>query len=150
MQSPEPCAPTCWESRVQRQLKKAGMRATRHRLLLASLLFRGEDRHVTVEELHEEAERIGISVSLATVYNTLNQFTHAGLVRLLAVEAPKAHFDTNTSNHHHFFIEDENRMVDIPGGLTVGKVPVPPEGMEIVNVDVVIRVRRCPSPSAES
>lgn len=141
MQSTESREPICWVSRVQRQLKTAGLRPTRQRLLLASLLFRGQDRHVTAEELHEEADRLGISVSLATVYNTLNQFTQAGLLRLLAIEEPKAHFDTNTRDHHHFFIEGENRMVDIPGSLKVGEIPQPPGGMEIVNIDVVVRVR---------
>ncbi|MEO3997841.1 iron response transcriptional regulator IrrA [Mesorhizobium sp. CAU 1732] len=136
----EPHTAICWVSRVQRELKHAGLRPTRQRLLLASLLFRGGDRHVTAEALHLEAERLGISVSLATVYNTLHQFTEAGLLRALAVEATKAYFDTNVSDHHHFFIEGENRIVDIPEGVVVGEVP-PPDGMEIVNIDVVIRIR---------
>lgn len=137
----EPHTAICWVSRVQRELKHAGLRPTRQRLLLASLLFRGSDRHVTAEALHLEAERLGISVSLATVYNTLHQFTEAGLLRALAVEASKAYFDTNVSDHHHFFIEGENRIVDIPEGVVVGEVPSPPDGMEIVNIDVVIRIR---------
>jgi len=132
----------CWASKVQRDLKKSGMRPTRQRLLLASLLFRTGDRHVTAEQLHQEAECLGISISLATVYNTLNQFTEAGLLRLIAVEASKGYFDTNTSDHHHFFIEEENRLVDIPDGLTVLNVPVPPPGTEITNIDVMVRIRR--------
>lgn len=135
--------PICWASRVQRDLKAAGLRPTRQRLLLASLLFRAGDRHVTAEDLYGEALELGIRISLATVYNTLHQFTQAGMLRALAVEASKAYFDTNTSDHHHFFVEDDNRIVDIPDGLlTVGNVPAPPDGMEIANVDVIVRVRR--------
>lgn len=136
------CLAPCWASRLQRQLGAAGLRPTRQRLLLASLLFRGSDRHVTAEQLHAEAEAAGIRISLATVYNSLNQFTQAGLLRLLSVDAPKAYFDTNTSDHHHFLVEGEDRIVDIPGGLTIDAVPQPPAGMEIVNIDVIVRVRR--------
>jgi Fur family iron response transcriptional regulator len=131
----------CWASRIQRDLKGAGLRPTRQRLLLAALLFRGGDRHVTAEDLHGEAQRLGVTISLATVYNTLHQFTEAGILRAVAVEASKSYFDTNTSDHHHFFIEGENRIVDIPEGLIVDNVPTPPPGMEITNIDVVVRLR---------
>lgn len=84
----------------------------------------------------------GVAVSLATVYNTLHQFTEAGLLRILAVEGARTYFDTNTSDHHHFFVEGENRVMDIEHGpVTVGNLPEPPEGMEIANVDIVIRLR---------
>lgn len=142
MQTGADAGPVCWISKVQRVLKKSGMRPTRQRLLLASLLFRDGDRHVTAEQLHVEAVQLGTWISLATVYNTLNQFTEAGLLRLIAVEATKGYFDTNTSNHHHFFIENENRLVDIPQGLTVSNVPCPPPGTEITNIDVMVRIRR--------
>ncbi len=81
-------------------------------------------------------------VSLATVYNTLHQFTEAGLIRVLAVESAKTYFDTNVSDHHHFFVEGENEVLDIPvSNLTIANLPEPPEGMEIAHVDVVIRLR---------
>lgn len=81
-------------------------------------------------------------VSLATVYNTLHQFTEAGLLRILAVEGAKTYFDTNTSDHHHFFVEGENRVFDIDAtSVRVENLPEPPEGMEIANVDIVIRLR---------
>ena len=109
---------------------------------MASLLFAKGDRHLSAEELHEEAVHAGVPVSLATVYNTLHQFTDAGLLRILAVEGAKTYFDTNTSDHHHFFIECENRVIDIDSGpVRVDNLPEPPEGMEIANVDVVIRLR---------
>ena len=112
------------------------------RIALADLLFRKGDRHVAAEELHAEAQAVGMHMSLATVYNTLHQFTSAGLLRVLAVEGAKTYFDTNTSDHHHFYIEGENRIFDIDGGpVSVMNLPEPPDGMEIANVDVVVRLR---------
>jgi Fur family transcriptional regulator, iron response regulator len=124
------------------RLRDAGLRPTRQRVALTRLIFGGHDRHFSAEALHAEAEAGQIDVSLATVYNTLHHFTGAGLLRVLSVEGSKTYFDTNTSNHHHFFIEGENRVIDIEGGpVTVGLLPQPPEGMEISHVDVVIRLR---------
>lgn len=127
---------------VDRRVRDAGLRPTRQRLALASLLFAKGDRHLSAEELHEEALAAGVPVSLATVYNTLHQFTEAGMLRILAVEGSKTYFDTNTSDHHHFFIEGENKIFDIPDTpVRVVNLPEPPEGMEIANVDIVIRLR---------
>jgi Fur family iron response transcriptional regulator len=127
---------------IDRRVRDAGLRPTRQRLALASLLFAKGDRHLSAEELHEEAQAAGVPVSLATVYNTLHQFTEAGMLRILAVEGSKTYFDTNTSDHHHFFIEGENKIFDIPDTpVRVVNLPQPPEGMEIANVDIVIRLR---------
>jgi len=130
------------ELAVDRRVRNAGLRPTRQRLALAHLLFAKGDRHLSAEELHEEAQNAGVPVSLATVYNALHQFTEAGLLRILAVEGSKTYFDTNTSDHHHFFVEGENRVFDIDtGAVRVMNLPEPPEGMEIVNVDIVVRLR---------
>lgn len=127
---------------VEQRVREAGLRPTRQRVALADLLFAKGDRHLAAEELHEEALEAGVAVSLATVYNTLHQFTDAGLLRILAVEGAKTYFDTNTSDHHHFFIEGENRVMDIETGpVSVMNLPEPPEGMEIANVDIVVRLR---------
>ena len=124
-------------------LRDAGLRPTRQRLALAEILFSKGNRHISAELLHEEAVIARVPVSLATVYNTLHQFTEAGMLREVAVEGTKTYFDTNVSDHHHFFIEGENRVVDIPGAnVTVDDLPPPPDGMEIVRVDVVVRLRR--------
>ncbi|MEQ8935098.1 MAG: Fur family transcriptional regulator [Amphiplicatus sp.] len=85
------------------RLRSVGLRPTRQRLALAKLLFDGRDRHLTAEKLHVEAQAAAIPVSLATVYNTLHQVTDAGLLREIAVDASRSYFDTNTSDHHHFF-----------------------------------------------
>jgi len=126
---------------ISQLLRKAGLRPTRQRLALGALLFQGGDRHVTAELLHAEAVAIGHQVSLATVYNTLHQFKRAGLLRELAINGSKAYFDTNTSNHNHFFIEAAGELHDIPGdAIRVDGVPTPPDGMRISHIDVVVRL----------
>ncbi|GAB4527961.1 MAG: Fur family transcriptional regulator [Roseibium sp.] len=127
---------------VTNMLRTAGLRPTRQRVSLAELLYSKGDRHISAELLHEEAVAADVPVSLATVYNTLHQFTEAGLLREVAIDGNKTYFDTNVSDHHHFFIEGENRVIDIPGeGVGIGRLPAAPEGMEVVRVDVVVRVR---------
>ena len=128
---------------LETRVREAGLRPTRQRIALAELLFAKGDRHLSAEELHEEAVDAGVAVSLATVYNTLHQFTEAGLLRILALEGSRTYFDTNTCDHHHFFIEGENRVVDIESApVSVHNLPEPPEGMEIVNVDIIVRLRK--------
>ena len=125
------------------RLRSSGLRPTRQRLELAGLLFREGDRHLTAENLHADAQKSGIKVSLATVYNTLHQFTEAGLLRQVVVDAARSYFDTNIGDHQHFYCEDESRLIDIPGdSIAVAGVPTPPKGTQIERVDVVIRVRR--------
>jgi len=127
--------------RTAKLLREAGLRPTRQRLALGTLLFKGEDRHVTAELLHAEAIAIGHHVSLATVYNTLHQFKRAGLLRELAIDGAKAYFDTNISNHNHFFFESQGELRDIPSNaIHVDGVPEPPEGMQISHIDVVVRI----------
>ncbi|PSC03889.1 transcriptional repressor [Alsobacter soli] len=125
------------------KLRQAGLRPTRQRVGLGWLLFSKGDRHLTAEQLYEEATKARVPVSLATIYNTLHQFTEAGLLREVAVEGAKTYFDTNVSNHHHFFVEGENTLHDIEGDqVKVASLPEPPEGMEIARVDVIVRLRK--------
>lgn len=127
---------------IETRLRHCGLRPTRQRIALADLLFAKGDRHLTVEELHEEASAAGVPVSLATVYNTLHQFTEAGMIRVLAVESSKTYFDTNISDHHHFFVEGRNEVLDLPvNNLSIDNLPDAPDGMEIAHVDVIIRLR---------
>jgi Fur family iron response transcriptional regulator len=127
---------------IETRLRDCGLRPTRQRIALADLLFAKGDRHLTVEELHEEASAAGVPVSLATVYNTLHQFTEAGMIRVLAVESARTYFDTNISDHHHFFVEGRNEVLDIPiNNLSIDNLPNAPDGMEIAHVDVIIRLR---------
>ena len=124
-------------------LRMAGLRPTRQRVALAELLFGGAHRHVSAEQLHTEANSAHVNVSLATIYNTLHQFRSAGLLREVAVDASRSYFDTDTSDHHHFYIEDEQRVIDIPSSsIVIQNLPEPPPGMAVTHVDVVIRVRK--------
>ncbi|MFN3867659.1 MAG: iron response transcriptional regulator IrrA [Hyphomicrobiaceae bacterium] len=126
---------------ILERLRRAGLRPTRQRIALGQLLFGSGDRHVSAEALHAEAVELGESVSLATVYNTLHQFKRAGLVRELAIDGSRAYFDTNVSNHNHFFVEEAGELMDIDGDqIRVDGLPEPPEGMRISHIDVVVRL----------
>jgi Fur family iron response transcriptional regulator len=125
------------------RLRAAGLRPTRQRVALAGLLFHKGHRHLTAEALHGEAVGAGVRVSLATVYNTLHQFTEAGMLHQVVVDAARSYFDTNTSAHQHFYSEDDGRLIDIPGeAIAVAGVPAPPKGMAVDRVDVVVRIKR--------
>jgi Fur family iron response transcriptional regulator len=124
------------------RLRDAGLRPTRQRVALADLLFAQGDRHVTAEQLHGEALKADVTVSLATIYNTLHQFTEAGLLREVVVEAGRSYFDTNTDDHHHFFMVDTGELVDFSGAeVAVASLPPAPHGTEVDRVDVIVRLR---------
>jgi Fur family transcriptional regulator, iron response regulator len=138
---PEGCLPTLTaNSRVL--FSQAKLRPTRQKIALATLLFGKGHRHVSADILHAEALQQGTMLSLATVYNTLNQFVEAGLLRRVAMLGTRAYFDTDTGDHQHFYIEDEGRIIDIPATVRVGELPQPPEGYRVVGVDVVVRLRK--------
>lgn len=125
-------------------LSGAGLRPTRQRLALAELLVGdGYNRHVTAESLFEAAGEADVSVSLATIYNTLRSFTEAGLLTEITVDGTRSYFDTDVSDHAHFYWEDEGRLTDVPtDAVSFDRLPQPPDGAEIAKVDVVIRLRR--------
>lgn len=125
-------------------LASVGLRPTRQRLSLASLLVGdGLNRHVTAEGLYEAASGADERVSLATVYNTLRAFCDAGLMREITVDGSKSYFDTNITDHPHFYWEDTATLTDAPSAeLEIARLPVVPAGAEIISVDVVIRLRR--------
>ena len=128
---------------IAQKLRGVGLRPTRQRLALAKILFGSGDRHVSAEALHHEACVAKVNVSVATVYNTLNQFTAAGLLREVAIEGDRSFFDTNTSNHFHFYHESEGRLFDIgTDNLVINGLPAAPEGTEIDRIDVIVRLRK--------
>ena len=129
-------------SQAIEQIRKVGLRPTRQRLALAKLLFETGDRHVTAERLHVEALAQSVRVSLATVYNTLHQFTAAGLLREIVVDSGRSYFDTNTTDHHHFYVEGTGHLEDISGDrIVVSGMPTPPAGTAVKRVDVIVRVQ---------
>ena len=132
------------EARAGRWMATGGLRPTRQRMVLAGLLVGdGQNRHVTAESLFDAARNAGTRVSLATVYNTLRSFTEAGLMAEITVDGTRSYFDTDVSDHAHFYWEEEGRLTDAPhGSVRFEHLPEPPEGAEIAKVDVVIRLRK--------
>jgi Fur family iron response transcriptional regulator len=123
-------------------LKKCGLRPTKQRMALVKLLHDAGDCHLTAERLHDLVAQSGHRVSLATIYNALHQFTDAGLIREIVVDSGCSYFDTNTSDHHHFFFEDTRQLQDIDGhDVVISTIPEPPVGATVERVDVVVRVR---------
>jgi Fur family iron response transcriptional regulator len=130
----------CYTNVITR-LREVNLRPTRQRIALSKMLFDGENRHLTAEALHKEAVKLNVRVSLATVYNTLNQFTLAGLLREISVDAHRCYFDTNTSDHHHFFFEKTNHLEDIKTeDLVLASIPKIPDGAVVKRIDIVIRL----------
>ena len=139
----QPALTGCPWHDVNEMLQAAGLRPTRQRMALGWLLFGKGARHLTAEMLYEEATLAKVPVSLATVYNTLNQLTDAGLLRQVSVDGTKTYFDTNVTAHHHFYLENNHELVDIPDPhLVLSKMPDVPEGYEIARVDMVVRLRK--------
>lgn len=136
-----PSLPALSLTALERLLREHGLRPTRQRLALGGLLFGGPSRHVTPEQLHREADARGAAVSLATVYNTLNQLRDAGLLSQVCVGSDGTWFDTRTEPHHHLFHEGHGTLCDLPATF---ELPAPlglPEGVEVRRVDLVVRVR---------
>jgi Fur family iron response transcriptional regulator len=130
-------------SRLCSRLKNAGLRRTRQRIALAKIVFCRGNRYLTAEMVHEEATADRIPVSLATVYNTLHQFEEAGLLRQVAVTGGRAYYDADSSEHPHFFMKDEQGILNLyPANLRVQRLPEPPQGYEVGRVDVVVYLRR--------
>jgi Fur family iron response transcriptional regulator len=129
-------------ARCERLLRDAGLRPTRQRLMLGQLLFLNGHRHVTAEALHDEAIATHMRLSLATVYNTLNQFTEAGLLRRIAANGSKSFFDTDTTVHPHFYLEGEDVLIDISQDLVFEKFPEALPGHEIARLDVIVHIRK--------
>jgi Fur family iron response transcriptional regulator len=134
---------SCPVQNLKARLDMAGLRPTRQRMLLGWLLFGNGHRHVSAEDLYEEATRARAHLSLATVYNTLRQFSEASLIRQVPTGSGKAYFDTNVDEHHHYLAEGEDRMWDAPGeAVPLAGDPVAPPGYEVVGVDVIVRLKR--------
>jgi Fur family iron response transcriptional regulator len=142
-QGRQPALTGCPWHDVNEMLQSAGLRPTRQRMALGWLLFGKGARHLTAEMLYEEATLAKVPVSLATVYNTLNQLTDSGLLRQVSVDGTKTYFDTNVTAHHHYYLENKHELVDIPDpNLVLQKMPDVPEGYEISRIDMVVRLRK--------
>ena len=139
----QPALTGCPWHDVNEMLQSVGLRPTRQRMALGWLLFGKGARHLTAEMLYEEATLAKVPVSLATVYNTLNQLTDSGLLRQVSVDGTKTYFDTNVTAHHHYYLENNHELVDIPDPhMVLQKMPDVPPGYEISRIDMVVRLRK--------
>ncbi|MEX0732710.1 MAG: iron response transcriptional regulator IrrA [Aquisalimonadaceae bacterium] len=130
---------------IRNQLRALGLRPTRQRIAVARLLFSGEHRHLSAEELYNEAQAAGIRLAYTTVYNILHQFTQAGLIREVPVESGRTWFDTNIGSHVHLFDEDSGQIRDLEldsRQLELLRELHLPEDVEIRDVDIIVRVRK--------
>jgi len=133
----------CRDLGCRAMLVAAGLRPTRQRVLLGHLLFSKGDRHVTADMLFTEATDAGCPVAQATVYNTLNQFTQAGLLRRIGPDGSRSFFDTNTTPHPHYYLDGEDMLLDIPEqDLALVNMPDALPGHEVSRVDLIIHLRR--------
>ena len=122
-------------------LKKKNIRPTKQRMILAKLLFEKGQRHMSAENLYEEVKRDERKISLATIYNTLKQFTSLGLLREIVVDQNKSLYCTNNESHYHLYIEDEGKIIDIPTKNINLNIPSIPACLNLYNIDVIVRVR---------
>ena len=132
----------CDQMTLEDRLRCAGLRPTRQRVAIARLLLDGRHRHLSAESLSAEIRESGVKMADGTVYNTLNQFTDAGLLRRVTVHNEYSLFDTNVDHHHHFYDADADRLTDIPADhVVLNSLPNAPDGHEIKSVDVTINIR---------
>ena len=130
---------------IIKKLRSTGLRPTKQRILIAQNLFeRDKTFHFTVESLNKQINKKGKEkISLATVYNTVEAFTKAGHIKEILTSKSKSYFDTNIKSHHHFYDEDSKELTDINyNQVKLSKVPHPPKGKKIKNLEVVIRLQK--------
>ena len=130
---------------IVNKLRSSGLRPTKQRILLAKKLFeRDKTFHFTVETLNQEVNKNGPSkISLATIYNTVEAFTKAGHIKEILTSKSKSYYDTNIKSHHHFYDEVTKELTDINyNQVKLSKVPTPPKGKKIKNLEVVIRIQK--------
>jgi Fur family iron response transcriptional regulator len=128
-------------NKVIKKLNVNGVRATKQRMVLAKLLFGKGERHVSAEDLYIEVRKEDRRISLATIYNTLKQFTKLGIIKEVVVDQNKSLYCNNYKSHYHLYIEDEGKVVDIPTENINLDLPSFPACLNLHNVDVIVRVR---------
>jgi len=126
---------------AMKKIESSGIRPTKQRRVLAKILFENGNRHVSADELFHDVKKEDRKISMATVYNTLKQFTSLGLVREVVVDQNKSLYCTNRKSHYHLYIEDEGKIVDIPTKNIDLNIPSIPACLQLHNIDVIVRIR---------
>ena len=127
------------------KLRSSNLRPTKQRLKICQFLFdKKETFHFTVETLNKKINKNrDTKISLATIYNTVEAFTSAGYLKEILTSKNKSYYDTNITSHHHFYDEGSKELTDIHHSqIRLSKVPVPPKGKKIKNLEVVIRIQK--------
>ena len=126
---------------AMKKIESSGIRPTKQRRVLAKILFEKGNRHLSADELFNDVKKEDRKISMATVYNTLKQFTSLGLVREVVVDQNKSLYCTNHKSHYHLYIEDEGKIVDIPTKNIDLNIPSIPACLQLHNIDVIVRIR---------
>ena len=124
-----------------KKIEESGIIPTKQRRVLAKILFKKGNRHISAEDLYDEIKQEDRKISMATIYNTLKQFTILGLIREIVVDKNKSLYDTNNEPHYHLYIEDEGKVHDIPTNNINLDLPSVPACLNLHNIDVIVRVR---------
>ena len=127
---------------IKEILRSKSLKLTKQRLLVASYLFDGHNKHVTAEDLFIKLNKSKSRISLATVYNTLHEFYKNKLINKLSVNSEKIYFDTNMSNHHHFYNKEDEMLVDVSNNLRINGLPNPPKGKKIEKIEVLVHLKK--------
>lgn len=125
------------------KLRSVGLRPTKQRLIISETLFNSKETfHFTIENLNQIIKNnFKENISLATIYNTVNAFKKKGYLKEIALEGNKTYFDTNTSNHHHFYDEDKAELFDINNDeILISNSSKLPAGKYIKSIDVMVRI----------
>ena len=131
---------TAYSSAINK-LEKNGIRATKQRRVLAKLIFDKGKRHISAENLFDEVKKDERKISMATIYNTLKQFTSLGLIREIVVDQNKSLYCNNNQSHYHLYIEDEGKVIDIPTQNIDLDIPSIPACLKLHDIDVIVRIR---------
>ena len=126
---------------AMKKIESSGIRPTKQRRVLAKILFEKGNRHLSADELFHDVKKEDRKISMATVYNTLKQFTSLGLVREVVVDQNKSLYCTNHKSHYHLYIEDEGKIVDIPTKNIDLNIPSIPACLQLHNIDIIVRIR---------
>ena len=128
--------------KIKEILRSKSLKLTKQRLLIASYLFDGDDKHITAEDLFKKLSKSKSKISLATIYNTLNEFYKNKLINKLSINSEKIYYDTNTSNHHHFYNKEDGLLIDVSDKLKINGLPNPPRGKKIEKVEVLVHLKK--------
>ena len=124
-----------------KMLENSPLKVTGQRIAMIKLLFVNGAAHFTAEDIYEIVNKKRIKISLATIYNCLNQFKEFGIIKAIKVSSDKIYFDTNLKEHYHFFCVKSAKLIDVETKkVKISKLPKIPEGKKLKSIDVIINI----------